>query len=157
MDYNELKDRIADFERKCKTEMTRGQCWEYFYAGFMVGIASDNFGPIRTIANAFIEATAHELKREINWGLIGRGKSSEYFHLRDQCLSSFFIPGTEFDERIKKYIVVSVNGPSGTGTGFYEKFKKGVDAANSERTQAAWNPDEYMGESDRWPDDLEER
>ena len=157
MDYNELKGRITDFERNCRGEMTLGQCWEYFYPRFMIGVASNNFGPIRTIASAFIDATAKELKTKTTWELIGKRKSREYFDLRDQCLSYYHVPGTEFDERIKKYIVISVNGSSGTGTGFYEKFKKGVDAANSERTQAAWNPDEYMGESDRWPDDLEER
>ena len=27
MDYNELKDRIADFEKKCESEMMVGQCW----------------------------------------------------------------------------------------------------------------------------------
>jgi len=47
-----------------------------------------------------------------------------------------------------------VDGSFGADTEFYEKFKNGIDAVKSERTQTAWNPDEYMGESDEWPEYL---
>jgi len=132
MDYNELKGRIADFERKFQVEMTKRQYWEFFYMNFLVGIGNGKLGPIRRIASAFIDAAAQEIISRTSWEGIGMEKSSEYFRLRDECLSSCHIPGTEFDERIKKYIVDSVNGSLGADTEYYEKFKKGIDASNSE-------------------------
>ena len=136
MDYNELKDRVVGFEEKFRYTMTcqHGQCWEYFYPVFMRGIGNDGLGPIQMTAREFIDATARELKNGTDWEGIGRKKSSEYFRLREVCLISFYVPGTEFDERIKKYIAVSVNGSLGDDTRYYEKFKEGIDAANSARS-----------------------
>lgn len=165
MDYNEMKGRIGDFEIKCHTFMTVGQCWEYFYPEFMAGIADENHGPIRAEASSFIENTVEIIADDGGASVcerLGREKSVEYHALRRACFSKYRVPASEFDERIGKYVITLIKDKYEIGYAAisYEKFKKGIDAAELERAKAAldrkaFDPSGFENSDDRWPEDLE--
>ena len=150
IDYNNLKSTVRNFENDCEKAMKVGQCWEYFYTGFMVGISNESPGQLRCVADSFIRKISKEIKAVETYRKLGEENSKEYTDLQNKCLVIHYISRKEFDERIKKYICMRLTTDKANS---YADFMNGVDAAGYSGDPLT-DYEDVIDNGDAWPESL---
>lgn len=134
VEYNSLKRKLPTFEKKYNDQMQIGWAWESFYPCFMEGVEGILPGPIHALAGEFIGATAQQLAVSSSCKTVGRNKGVDYFRLRDLCMYSFLhVPATEFDERMRAYIIGMLVRVGASDAAYYDQFMEGINSVTLER------------------------